>query len=182
MTTFAFDFNSQPHLAYQNYLASQQSQSERRSQYHPEQSAPASTNASEARAQAYLLSCDDAYLGATPITPATGVPLLRDQQPPAESFALSHVQSRTPIISPSLPHQPESRSYLYPSAADTSSRRTSSESTRRQEFGLNVQTEFAPPPKPNASGSKPDRIARKTVGNGGKKESMLRKVFPPSGS
>ncbi|KAK7888383.1 hypothetical protein LTR67_008729 [Exophiala xenobiotica] len=182
MTTFAFDFNSQPHLAYQNYLATQQSRSERRSQYHPQQSASESANLSETRAQAYLRSCDDAYMGATPITPATGVPLLRAQQPPAESIALSHGQSRTPAISPSTPHQPESRSYLYPSATDTSSRRTSSESTRRQEFGLNVQTEFAPPPKPSAAGLRSDRIARKTVGNGGKKESMLRKVFPPSGS
>jgi len=43
--------------------------------------------------------------------------------------------------------------------------------------GLEVQTEFAPPPKSGKS----ERIVRKAVGReGGKKDGLLKKVFPPS--
>lgn len=181
-TTFAFDFNSQSHQAYQTYLARQQRTKQDRSLSQPRHQRQPSTT-SDIRAQEYFRTVDDAYGGTAPLTPATGVPLLHAQQPPAETFTLSHVQTRTPTISPRLPTQPQSHGQtgLNPPAAmgetDASPRRTSHEHARRQEFGLNVQTEFAPPPKSSTAVS--DRIARKTVGNGGRKESMLRKVFPP---
>lgn len=213
MATFAFDFKSPTHQAYQNYLLSKtQAHGGRQHslgspspppttqlQQHQHQPTAENMNASQLRAQEYLRSVDDAYMNAPPITPATGVPLLQSQQEPARSS----VHSCTPTVSPlvqaaqshvtSPPHissESQSNSYLFPSsAADTSSRRTSSESARRQEIGLNVQTEFAPPPKTvvqtkqtKKSSSKADKFARKAIGNGGKKESMLRKVFPPPGS
>ncbi|KAK4938355.1 hypothetical protein LTR10_021154 [Elasticomyces elasticus] len=199
MTTFAFDFNSSTHQAYQNYLRSKshghdgqrplrspplQLQQQRQQQYRS--SSADSLTGSATRAQEYLRSVDDAYMNAPPITPATGVPLLQSQQEPARSS----IHTRTPIASSFMQaqpqEQPQSQSYLFPSNTDAPSTRTSHESARRQEYGLNVQTEFAPPPKMAAqtkkSSSKSDKLAPKALRNGGKKESMLRKVFPPPGS
>ncbi|KIW12204.1 hypothetical protein PV08_09480 [Exophiala spinifera] len=172
MTTFPLDFNSQSHQAYQTYLVRQQQSNQGRSHQHH------LSNTSDARAQEYLRTVDDAYGGTAPLTPATGVPLLLAQQPVGESFALSHIQTRTPTVSTHPPLQSHAHSQvqtrLYPpplapmGETDAPQRRTSHEHARRQEIGLNVQTEFAPPPKSSSA-----------VGNRRKKESMLRKVFPP---
>ena len=78
------------------------------------------------------------------MTPATGVPLLQAQQPPAETFTLSHVQTRTPTTGL---YTPTAVLSMGEDASSSQLRRTSHEHARRQEFGLNVQTEFAPPPK-----------------------------------
>ena len=199
MTTFAFDFNSSTHQAYQNYLRNKsqvddgqmplRSPTLQLQQKHQQQyrlSSADSLSASAVRAQEYLRSVDDAYMNVPPITPATGVPLLQSQQEPGRSS----IHSRTPTFSSfaqaQTQSQPQPRSHLIPPTTEAPSTRTSTESARRQAFGLNVQTEFAPPPKmavqTKKSSSKSDKLARKAIGKGGKKESLLRKVFPPQGS
>ncbi|KAK6384900.1 hypothetical protein LTS17_002463 [Exophiala oligosperma] len=178
MTTFAFDFNSQSHQAYQTYLARQQQQQTKQGRSPPRHQRQSSTTSSAIRAQEYFRTVDEAYGGAAPMTPATGVPLLQAQQPPAETFTLSHVQTRTPTTGL---YTPTAVLSMGEDASSSQLRRTSHEHARRQEFGLNVQTEFAPPPTSSTSTAVlSDRIARKAVrNNGSKKGSMLRRVFPP---
>ncbi|KIW99355.1 uncharacterized protein Z518_11343 [Rhinocladiella mackenziei CBS 650.93] len=160
MATFSFDFESQQHQSYQAYLNSQSLQQQA-------YASKESTNVpqSQDRAQEYLRSRDDAYSSSGPLTPATGVPLLSSQQAPAQSDPIFH-----PLTLSNLHTPPISSPFAVEAL------RKSSESTRRQALNLNVQTEFAPPP----TTSKNERITRKAVGkDGGKKENLLKKVFPP---
>lgn len=152
MATFAFDFNSGQHQAYQAYLHNQ-------IQGSPEPKASAqSTVASvpEMRIQTqYARPLHNVDLTVSPITPATGVPLLFSQQTPGQSsLGMSH---------------PDVSGISLPLGAPE---RTSSESARPR-MPLNLQTQFPPPPKAG------DKIPRKAIIGGPKKESMLKKVFPP---
>jgi len=162
MATFAFDFHSRHHQSYQVYL-----QNHRRDT--PQVPLPVQEQAQEqaqarTQAQEYLRSIDDSYAHSTPLTPATGVPLLLSQQPPGQCECEPYSTSQSQCTQHQL---------LQPSVE--AARRTSHESARRQEIGLNVQTEFAGPPNALETGTGVG------VGVGGKrrKETLLRKVFPP---
>lgn len=140
---------------------------------------------------------EDSY-SVSPITPATGVPLLLSQhapghsEPPASSNAaglfhpltlsLSHTHSR-PSFENNTSTFPfgtgQGRGDEDSSFRARQARLRGSDAGGSRDLGLNltVQTEFAPPPKSSTA----DRIARKAVGKeGGRKEGLLKKVFPPA--
>lgn len=189
MATFAFDLNSQQHPAYASYLKGQgQGQGQDSAPLHDPamkeskvttQTQPHSTSESDyAAAQSYHRALDDAYSYSSPLTPATGVPLLLSQQAPARSSLSVHNSSAFAPLT--LTHS--NASFSSETSFAISERKISSSSSdsastrggpRQLPVPLNVRTEFAPPPTS-------ERVARKAVGvHGGKKESLLRKVFPP---
>ncbi|EXJ91684.1 hypothetical protein A1O3_00234 [Capronia epimyces CBS 606.96] len=211
MATFGFDFNSHAHQQYQNYLQSQsqgkaqtqsqnrgqnqhqnqnqqtQPQTQQQAQVQPEpQPQPQTQQYSsddtdynpQDRAQEYLRLRDDAYTNAGPLTPATGVPLLSSQQGPGQSETRTFFGPSRSSPGPGSRSQTPTQTsqHLQPDmGAGFPPRRKSQESARRMVLGLNLQTEFDPPPGKGGAG--PARIKAR----GGKKESLLKKVFPPPG-
>jgi hypothetical protein len=185
MATFAFDFNSHQHQSYQQYLQSRQ-------QYLQSQQRVGGNDTKDAvvRAQEYFRSLDDAYVDTNPLTPATGRPLL-DAAAGSAGFAPGPGAADQSSLRSHLSHHVKSQaaSVSGPNLQPpTHPRRTSNESARRQDLGLNIQTEFAPPPK-SAQASKPvvtattnKSTAKSATASGGGKKSMLKKVFPPPGS
>ncbi|KIW92882.1 uncharacterized protein Z519_06731 [Cladophialophora bantiana CBS 173.52] len=210
MATFAFDFNSQQQQAYQNFLQNAtQQQRQRQQEQQQRQDHPTSTREPPSTPDAHDLVSpispssipitqyarflpQDSYSN-SPLTPATGVPLLFSQ--PQTGQSESQISSfPSPAFAPlTLSHTNmslENPTSTSPFGAgqgrseDDNSFRTRQAKLRGGGGGggggrkvLNVQTEFAPPPTTSSLGSK---VARKAVGKeGGKKESILKKVFPP---
>ena len=118
----------------------------------------------------------------SPLTPATGVPLLFSQQAPASSDLQISTSHHIPFAPLQLTHSSTSlgdSTSMFPFGAgrnrseEERSFRATQEKLRGG--GLNVRTEFAPPP-----GSAGMKIARKAVGKeSGNKGGLLKRVFPP---
>ncbi|EXJ60993.1 hypothetical protein A1O7_05146 [Cladophialophora yegresii CBS 114405] len=126
----------------------------------------------------------------TPITPATGVPLLFSSSQPVQSDSDSVIQ--TSKHGPFHPMTLKRSNDSDPNTTSTFPFREGQGQARRQEDrssfrtrqananaklkGLNVQTEFAPPPRAVS-----EKMAKKAVGKeGGGKQGLLKKMFPPS--
>ncbi|OAP57755.1 hypothetical protein AYL99_08493 [Fonsecaea erecta] len=206
MATFAFDFNSQQHQAYHNFL--QSATQLHRPQQQSQQSYPPANREMQSAAAAhdpvspmshhsvpitqYARSFTQDSYSNSPLTPATGVPLLFSQQQQQQTGhseaapSSSYFPSSTfaPLALTPTNISLEDPTSTYPFGAGQS--RSEDDNSFRQRQAklrggdlLNVQTEFAPPPKKTTS-SKDSRVAKKAGGKeGGKKESMLKKVFPP---
>ncbi|KAJ9604603.1 hypothetical protein H2200_010717 [Cladophialophora chaetospira] len=119
----------------------------------------------------------------TPITPATGVPLLFPNETPRDPViqTLKHGPFHPLTLTHSHTSFEDNVTGAYPLGANRGGGNDEDTSFRARQakvtpggLNLNVQTEFAPPPR-----SVTDRIARKAVA-GPKKEGLLKKVFPPS--
>jgi hypothetical protein len=213
MATFAFDFNSQGHQAYANYLNGEtQQQSQQQSQ--PTVSRTYSQFIKQISRENLASSRDNLTINAappsksntpphlerpfyppvlqrsrpgtsdtyeTPITPATGVPLL--------FYGERESEAQNPVVQTSKhgPFHPLTLSHSNISLNDSSSTlpwsqgqapvaENSSFGARQAKMrGLEVQTEFAPPPR-----SATDRVVRKAVAREkGKEGGVLKKMFPP---
>ncbi|KIX99303.1 uncharacterized protein Z520_04879 [Fonsecaea multimorphosa CBS 102226] len=219
---FAFDFSSQQHHAYHNFLQSATQQQRQPQQPQQQDHQPANREIQSTAAAHDAVSpisyssmpvtqyarsfTRDSYSN-SPLTPATGVPLLLSQQPTGQ---LQHSEARPPTADSSFPPSsfPSSTAFApltlthtnlsledptstYPFGAgqsrgeDDDSFRARQAKLRGREMVLNVQTEFAPPPtrtfrSSSSSSSTDSKAARKAAGKEGRKmESMLKKVFSP---
>ncbi len=230
MATFAFDFNSQQHQAYANYLnnTTQQPREQNKSPLSrtysqfvkhisrenvtatsrenltlnaaphsrtqtPQEALPQPQFASQhhdispmSQRTPSLPTLQYSYARPTtsdtfetPITPATGVPLLFSSHPAGAQEVTIQNGKHGPFHPLTLTHSHtsfEDMTSTYPFGANQRRGDEDSSFRARQaklKGGLNVQTEFAPPP-----GRVGERIARKAVG--GKKEGLFKKVFPQS--
>ncbi|KIW29002.1 uncharacterized protein PV07_04850 [Cladophialophora immunda] len=216
MATFAFDFHSQQHQAYHNFLqnATQQQQQGQQPQLYPGASRELQSTAAAHEPVSpishrsmpvtqYARSFTQDSYSNSPLTPATGVPLLFSQHQagyseegpgPTSSFFPPTTTTTSSSFAPlTLTHTNislDDPTSIYPFGAGQGRGEDDNSFRARQaklrggggHDGLNVQTEFAPPPKSTTSTSSlGSKMARKAVGKeGGKKESMLKKVFPPS--
>jgi hypothetical protein len=117
----------------------------------------------------------------TPITPATGVPLLFSASQPAQSDPVIQTSKHGPFHPLTLTHtnvsvQDATSTFPFGDGQGRGDGDTSFRARQAKLKGLNVQTEFAPPPRTVS-----EKVVRKAVGKeGGKKEGLLKKVFPPS--
>ncbi|OAG45158.1 hypothetical protein AYO21_00506 [Fonsecaea monophora] len=215
MATFAFDFNSQQHQAYHNFLQNATQPGRQQSQSPPQQNYPAENVDAQSTAAAHdpvspLLHSSmpvtqyartftqDSYSN-SPLTPATGVPLLYSQQQQQQNGRSE--TTAPPSSFPSTAFSPLTLTHTNTSLEDPTSTYPFGTGQGRGEADptfqarqaklrggagggrgtLNLQTEFAPPPTRTLASSKGTKLARKAVGKeGGKKESLLKKVFPSS--
>ncbi|ETI24151.1 hypothetical protein G647_03520 [Cladophialophora carrionii CBS 160.54] len=196
MATFAFDFNSQQHQAYATYLDNATQQPQPQPQQQDQNASRLSRTYSQfvkqmAHENLALNTAPQSGMHApqyarpitsdsfeTPITPATGVPLLFSSSRPG--------QSPEPVIQTSKhgPFRPLTLTHSNVSVPDATSTFPFGEGQGRSHEdhafqarqaklkGLNVQTEFAPPPTAFS-----EKMARKAAGREGGK---LKKMFSPS--